>query len=138
MSMAPTRSARKRMVLRLCLSEEAFTDSWDMAPHHVGISLGDLDPLHVRNVVFEALRHGERFRADLVDHLLELVDWRHTRGVDGETLRMLRQLQDASERYELGELSLDGYRDLSVSLFFAAPIGRSRRRRYDRGEDSEG
>lgn len=106
-----------------------------MAPHHLRISLDDLDPLHIRNVIFEALRQGDAFRADLVDQLLDLVDWRRNRGVNPETMRMLRLLRDASDRYELGELSLDAYRELSVSLFFPAPTKRSRTQRHDATEE---
>lgn len=86
----------------------------------MSIAISDLAPLQIRNVVFEALRHGDAFRADLVDHLVDLIDWRHTTHADRETVVMLRLLRDASQRYELGELPLDGYRDLSVSLFFPA------------------
>lgn len=92
------------------------------------IAISDLAPLQIRNVVFEALRHGDAFRADLIDHLVDLIDWRHTPHASRETVVMLRLLRDASQRYELGELSLDGYRDLSVSLFFPVHT-RSRHRR---------
>ena len=91
------------------------------------IAISDLAPNQIRNVIFEALRHGDTFRADLVDHLIDLVDWRHTSRADRETILMLRLLRDASHRYELGELSLDGYRELSVSLFFPARTRRSPR-----------
>ena len=91
------------------------------------IAISDLAPLHIRNVVFEALRQGDAFRADLIDHVIDLIDWRHAPHADRETVLMLRLLRDASRRYERGELSLNGYRDLSVSLFFPAPRQRSPR-----------
>jgi hypothetical protein len=92
------------------------------------IAISDLAPFHIRNVIFEALRHGHAFRADIVDHLVDLIDWSHTHRADRETVAMLRILCDASQRYELGELSLDGYRDLSVSLFFPVRTKHSPRR----------
>ena len=84
----------------------------------MSIAITDLAPLQIRSVIFEALRHGHAFRADLVDHLVDLVDWHHTTHADRETVLMLRLLRDASQRYELGELPLNAYRDLS--LFFPA------------------
>ncbi len=97
------------------------------------VAISELAPFHVRNVVFEALRHGEMFGADVVDHFIDLVDWAHAARADQETVAMLRLLHDASQRYELGELPLDGYQDLCVSLFFPVPAGRGFRRRRTRG-----
>ncbi len=82
------------------------------------VSVVELAPIQIRNLVFEALRDGDRFQAELIDTLVVEVDWTEVDRANGETVAMLQQLRVASERYEVGELSLVGFRDQCVALFF--------------------
>lgn len=90
------------------------------------MSVTELAPIQIRNFVFEALRAGEPFRAELIDTLVIEVDWTEVDRASGETVAMLQQLRVASERYEVGELSLTGYRDQCVALFFPTRARRPR------------
>ena len=86
------------------------------------LATSELTPFHIRNLIYELLRHGEMFGADVVDHFLNLLDWTDAAQTDRETVAMLNLLRDASRRYELGDLPLSGYQDVCVSLFFPASV----------------
>ncbi len=88
------------------------------------VSVVELAPMQIRNLVFEALRGGDPFRAELIDTLVIELDWTEVHQAGNETAAMLEQLRVASERYEVGELSLVGYRDQCVALFFPTRVTR--------------
>lgn len=82
------------------------------------VPIKELSPLEITSVVFEALRGGEGFQADVVDAFLGVIDWRAADEAPSETVAMLNSLKEAADRYEQGELSLASYRDRCVGLFF--------------------
>ena len=90
----------------------------------MGVPIEQLSPIEIRNVVFEAVRDQEMFGADLIDRLLASIRWRGAHYARAETIDILMVLHGASHRYETGELSLNGYRDACISVFFTSRVAR--------------
>lgn len=84
----------------------------------MSVAIDQLEPLHLRNLVFEALRRSGAFGADVIDQFLDRLDWTNAGEANPETVAMLGLIRDASRQYERGDLPLSGYRDICVAVFF--------------------